>query len=97
MVIIPLWFHCTLKYHSNDMSHAQIQVKTKKLWPLQVGEEKLATKQKKCCDKAIQCRDKAKKCHDKAKMLMQRLKIVNVDMEKKCRDRASNKARLLMS
>ena len=54
MVQILPWLHSTFKDLSNDMSHVQIRVKTKKLWSLQVGEEKLvlsrknvATKQKK--------------------------------------------------
>ena len=41
MVHIPSWLHSTFKEISNEYSHAQIRVKTKKLWPRQVGEEKL--------------------------------------------------------
>ena len=40
MVKIPSWLHSTFKDLSNEYSHAQIRVKTKKLWPRQVGEEK---------------------------------------------------------
>ena len=40
MVQIPSWLHSTFKYLSNEYSHAQIRVKTKKLWPRQVREEK---------------------------------------------------------
>ena len=40
MVHIPSWLHSTFKELSNEYSHAQIRVKTKKLWPRQVGEEK---------------------------------------------------------
>ena len=40
MVQIPSWLHSTFKELSNEYSHAQIRVKTKKLWPRQVGEEK---------------------------------------------------------
>ena len=38
--------HSTLKDLSNEYSHAQIRVKTKKLWPRQVREEKPAAVQK---------------------------------------------------
>ena len=31
------WLHSTFKELSNDTSHTQIRVKTKKLWPRQVG------------------------------------------------------------
>ena len=40
MVQIPSWLHSTFKEISNEYPHAQIRVKTKKLWPQQVGEEK---------------------------------------------------------
>ena len=40
MVQIPSWINSTFKELSNEYSHAQIRVKTKKLWPRQVGEEK---------------------------------------------------------
>ena len=40
IVQIPSWLHSTFKELSNKYSHAQIRVKTKKLWPGQVGEEK---------------------------------------------------------
>ena len=40
MVQIPSLLHSTFKELSNEYSHAQIRVKTKKLWPRQVGEEK---------------------------------------------------------
>ena len=46
MVQIPSWFHSTFKDLSNKYSHAQIRVKTKKLWPRQVGEEKPVVVQK---------------------------------------------------
>ena len=44
------WFkfslHSTFKELSNEYSHAQIRVKTKKLWPRQVREEKPVVVQK---------------------------------------------------
>ena len=40
MVQIPSCMHSTFKELSNEYSHAQIRVKTKKLWSRQVGEEK---------------------------------------------------------
>ena len=40
MVQIPSWLHSTFKDLSNEYSHAQIRVQTKKLWPRQVGEVK---------------------------------------------------------
>ena len=40
------WLHSTFKDLSNEYSHAQIRVKTKKLWPRQVGEEKEVAVQK---------------------------------------------------
>ena len=40
MVEITSCLHSTFKELSNEYSHAQIRVKTKKLWPRQVGEEK---------------------------------------------------------
>ena len=53
------WLYSTFKEFSNDSSHAQIQVKMKKLWPQQVGEEKQASKHKLCSDISRLCRDKA--------------------------------------
>ena len=46
MVQIPTWLHSTFKDLFNEYSHAQIRVKTKKLWPRQVGEEKPIAVQK---------------------------------------------------
>ena len=46
MVQISTWLHSTFKELSNEYSHAQIRVKTKKLWPQQVGEEKQVAVQK---------------------------------------------------
>ena len=46
MVQIFSLFHSTFKELSNKYSHAQIRVKTKKLWPRQVGEEKQVAIQK---------------------------------------------------
>ena len=46
MVQIPSWLHSTFKELSNEYSHAQIRVKTKKLWPRQVREEKPVAIQK---------------------------------------------------
>ena len=40
MVQILSWLHSTFKELSNEYSNAQIRVKTKKLWPRQVREEK---------------------------------------------------------
>ena len=39
MVQISSLFDSIFKEFSNEYSHAQIRVKTKKLWPRQVGEE----------------------------------------------------------
>ena len=58
MVPIPLWLHSTFKELSNEYSHAQIRVKTKKLWPRQVGEEKQAAVREVCRDRKEVCRDK---------------------------------------
>ena len=44
MVQIPSFLHSTFKELSNEYSHAQIRVKTKKLWPRQVREKKTS-----CC------------------------------------------------
>ena len=68
MVLIPSWMHSKFKELSNEYSHAQIRVKTKKLWPRQVGEKKTGccqesisrqegsmSRQAVCCDR---CRDK---------------------------------------
>ena len=46
MVQISIFLHSTFKDLSNEYSHAQIRVKTKKLWPRQVGEEKQVAVQK---------------------------------------------------
>ena len=46
MVQIPSCLHSTFKELSNEYSHAQIRVKTKKLWPRQVREEKPVAIQK---------------------------------------------------
>ena len=46
MVQIPSWMHSTFKDISNEYSHAKIRVKTKKLWPRQVREEKPIAGQK---------------------------------------------------
>ena len=62
MVPIPLWLHSTFKELSNEYSHAQIRVKTKKLWPRQVGEKKQAAVRKVCRDRKEVCRDR---CRDK--------------------------------
>ena len=53
MVQIPSWIHSTFKELSNEYSHAQIQVKMKKLWPRQVGEEKRVAVQKLSRDQEI--------------------------------------------
>ena len=53
MVQIPSWLHSTFKELSNEYSHAQIRVKTKKLWPRQVREEKLVAVQKISRDQEI--------------------------------------------
>ena len=51
MVQIYSWLHSTFKDLSNDTSHAQIRVKTKKLWPnkldkvlCRIAENYVATK-----------------------------------------------------
>ena len=46
MVQIPSWLHSTFKELSNEYSHAQIRVKTKKLWARQAREEKPVAVQK---------------------------------------------------
>ena len=56
MVQIPSWIHSTLKYLSNEYSHAQIRVKMKKLWPRQVGEEKQVAVRKYVATRKV-CRD----------------------------------------
>ena len=48
MVPIPSCLHSTFKYLSNEYSHAQIRVQTKKLWPRQVGEKKTG-----CCQESM--------------------------------------------
>ena len=54
MVQIPSWLHSTFKEISNEYSHAQILVKTKKLWPRQVREEKTVDVQKISRDQEIE-------------------------------------------
>ena len=63
MVQIPSWLHSTFKELSNDTSHAKIRVKTKKLWPREVGEEKQAAIQKLCRDQGT-CVTTKKLCRD---------------------------------
>ena len=46
MIKITYWLHYTFKELSNEYSHAEIRVKTKKLWPRQVREEKPVAVQK---------------------------------------------------
>ena len=46
IVQISSWLHSTFKDLYNEYSHAQIRVKTKKLWPRQVGEDKQVVVQK---------------------------------------------------
>ena len=64
MVQIYINLHYTFNEISNDTSHTQIRVKTKKLWPRQVGKRKLYR------DKVL-CRDREnsvateKLCRDK--------------------------------
>ena len=61
MVQIPSCLHSTFKEISNEYSHAQIRVKTKKLWPRQVGEEKQVAVRRVCRDQEVcreVCRDK---------------------------------------
>ena len=53
MVQIPSWMYSTFKELSNEYSHAQIRVKTKKLWPRQVREEKPVAVQKISRDQEI--------------------------------------------
>ena len=52
MAQIHSFFNSTFKELSNDTSHAQIRVETRKLWPRQVGEEKQVAEHKLCRDKA---------------------------------------------
>ena len=56
MVQIPSFFHSIFKELSNEYSHTQIQVKTNKLWPQQVREEKNKLLSRNCRDQAS-CRD----------------------------------------
>ena len=63
MVQILSWLHSTFKELSNEYSHAQIQVKTKKLWPRQVREEKPVAVQKISRDQEIVSRPE-KLCRD---------------------------------
>ena len=53
MVPIPSWLHSTFKELSKEYSHAQIRVKTKKLWPRQLREEKPVAIQKISRDQEI--------------------------------------------
>ena len=53
MVPISSWMHSTFKELSNEYSHTQIRVKTKKLWPRQVREEKPVAVQIWCRDKLV--------------------------------------------
>ena len=46
MVQIPSCLHSTFEELSNEYSHAQIRVKTKKYWPRQVREQKPVAVQK---------------------------------------------------
>ena len=57
MVQIPSWLHSTFKDLSNEYSHAQIRVKTKKLWHRQVGEEKQVAVRKYVATRKV-CRDR---------------------------------------
>ena len=66
MVTIPSWLHFIFKDLSNEYSHAQIQVKMKKLWLRQVGEEKQVAVRKVCCDQEV-CRDQ-EACRDQESM-----------------------------
>ena len=75
MVQFPSWLHSTFKELSNEYSHAQIRVKTKKLWPQQVREEKPVAVQKISCDQEIMSRPE-KLCRDKKNCVMTR-KIVS--------------------
>ena len=69
MVQIFSWLHSTFKELSNEYSHAQIRVKTKKLWPRQVEEEKKVAVRKVCRDQEVyrdQCRDQ-EGCRDQCR------------------------------
>ena len=60
MVQIFSLLHSKFKDLSNEYSHAQIRVKTKKLWPRQVGVEKQVAVRKVCRDHEVcrnQCRN----------------------------------------
>ena len=50
MVQIYSWLHSTFKELSNDTSHAQIRVKTNKLWPRKVGQSFMSHSRKLCHD-----------------------------------------------
>ena len=75
MVQNPSWLHSTFKDLSNEYPHAQIRVKTKKLWPRQVGEEKQVAVRKVCRDQESMSRQKSMSrpmsrqasCHDQCR------------------------------
>ena len=50
MVQIYSWLHSTFKELSNDTSHTQIRVKTKKLWSRQIGQSFMSHSRKLCSD-----------------------------------------------
>ena len=50
MFQIYSWLHSTFKEISNDTSHAQIRVRTKKLWPRQFGQSFMPHSRKLCRD-----------------------------------------------
>ena len=92
------FFHSKFKDLSNDTSHAQIQVKMKKLWPQQVGEEKQAAEQKLCRDISRLCCNRARR---KPETLSQQIFFMSRQIQKKilsqqssvCRDLGQNKAK----
>ena len=89
MVQLYSWLNFTFKELSNDTSHAQIQVKTKKLWPRQVGQRKLSQQRKLYHDKVFLSHretlsQQRKLCHNKV-FLSHRANSVAI--EKTCRNK----------
>ena len=85
MVQIPSWLHSTFKDLSNEYSHAQIRVKTKKLWTRQVGEKKQAAVRKVCRDQESMSQQESMSrqevCRDKQYV------ATDVATSKLCRDK----------
>ena len=82
--------HSTFKEISNDTSHAQIEVKMKKLWYRQIGEENKLYNRK--CGNKVKDKlylYKPKKCRDKAEDKAK--DKICLDKPKKCLNKAKAK------